>query len=164
MVTFLGTGRRPIPGITMGASAVTFDRDVRIGGTILKKGVAYETGQPIFNYMLKFCEGCVLDPVCPTYPAAIEIPADGYAAGLINRGSRWGGYRIAAKKTGAADGNTASVTVDYDLTKIYLLDIDTADENVTNLRSTPKNFPRKCGKVSRTIQGNVVNLVTFISS
>lgn len=73
--------------ISFGAGGVIFGRDVRIGGSLLKKGVAYDTEQWIYDYMREFFEGQVLNPVHIGYPARLEIPTDIYTVEMLDSGS-----------------------------------------------------------------------------
>jgi len=74
-VDFIDTRGDLALSITTSGRAVSFDRDIKINGVILKKGL-YETEQWIYEHMIKFYEGQILDPACLGYPAGLKTPKE----------------------------------------------------------------------------------------
>jgi len=74
-VDFIGTNGDLAVSITTSGRAVVFDRDININGVILKKGL-YEVEQWIYEYIIRFSEGQILDPACLEYPAALKAPEE----------------------------------------------------------------------------------------
>ena len=59
--------------MTIIGSVVTFDNDITINERFIKKG-SYNANQWISDYVRKYMEGMVVDPVYIQYPAVISIP------------------------------------------------------------------------------------------
>jgi hypothetical protein len=74
-VDLIGTDGDLAVSITTSGRAVAFDRDIKINGVILKKGL-YEVEQWIHEHMIRFSEGQILDPACLEHPAALKAPEE----------------------------------------------------------------------------------------
>jgi len=74
-VDLIGTDGDLAVSITTYGRAISFDRDIKINGVILKKRL-YETEQWIYEHMIKFYEGQILEPACLEYPAALKAPEE----------------------------------------------------------------------------------------
>jgi hypothetical protein len=67
-------------------SVVTFDNDITINERFIKKG-SYNANQWISDYVRKYMEGMVVDPVYIQYPAVISIPDNINYQDIVDKGS-----------------------------------------------------------------------------
>jgi len=85
-VELFDNSRKPVLEITFGARAVTFNKDVSLGKTVIKKGV-YEVEMWVSDFMRELSRGSVLDPEHMQYPAKLKIPDDSYSLERYYKGS-----------------------------------------------------------------------------
>jgi len=85
-VDLIGTDGDVALSITTSGRAVSFDRDININGVILKKGL-YEVEQWIYEHMIKFSEGQILDPSCLECPAEIKVPEEIISQEICDKGN-----------------------------------------------------------------------------
>ncbi len=73
--------------LVLGEKNVSFDRGVRIGGSLYEKGKMYESDEWLNEYMYRLLEGYVLQPAHLKYPAGMRIPSEYYSVEMLNNGS-----------------------------------------------------------------------------
>jgi len=85
-VELFGADDYIVATMTTYGSVVTFDSDIMINGRLIKKG-SYNVSQWISDYVRKYLEGMVVDPVYIQYPAVISIPDNIYYQEIADNGS-----------------------------------------------------------------------------